>query len=142
MLQGCLSEDTRKFIPDDVSLGTQLFFLAQTQIHAKQYEDAHISLQECATTHWADNKHNSYILHFSLAKLYQSQGMHEEAIPVFNKAIDLSEGLSHGYFRRAWSYKVHIIADASALCMLRLILFIRCSVMFAAHYGHFRNTRV
>lgn len=98
----------RKFIPDDVSLGAQLFFLAQTQIHAKQPQDAHRSLVECASTHWADKKHNAYILHFSLAKLLQSQGMHEDAIGAFNKAIDMYPNNSHTFFRRAWSYKVCI----------------------------------
>lgn len=96
----------RKFIPDDISLGAQLFFLSQTQIHLKQPEAAHKSLQECARTHWVDKKHNNYILNFSLAKLYQSQGMHQEAIGTFNKAIDLYPTISHTIFRRAWSYKV------------------------------------
>jgi len=99
----------RKFIPDDVSLGAQLFFLAQTQIQAKQPQDAHRSLVECASTHWVDKKHNAYILQFSLAKLFQSQGMHEDAIGAFNKAIDMYPKNSHTFFRRAWSYKVRAV---------------------------------
>lgn len=90
-----------------MSLGTQLFFLAQTQIHNKHYEAAHESLAEAAGTHFVDKRHNAHILHFAWAKLYQCRGMHEAAIAAFNKAIDLSEPKSsHCYFRRAWSYKV------------------------------------
>jgi hypothetical protein len=97
----------RKFIPDDVSLGTQLFFLAQAQVHNRHYAEAHRSLEECLGTHFVDKRHHAYIAHFALAKLYQCEGRHQEAIPAFNKAIDLSEPKSsHCYFRRAWSYKV------------------------------------
>ena len=100
----------RKFIPDDVSLGTQLFFLAQTQIQSKQPDAARHSLQECAGTHWTDKKHNAYMLSFSLAKVLQSQGLHEEAIAAFNKAVDLYPDNSHAFFRRAWSYKVVVFS--------------------------------
>jgi hypothetical protein len=107
LLLESLTEDMRKFIPDDISLGIQLFFLAQTHIHGKDYEAAHAVLAECGATHWVDRKRNSFIWHFALAKLYQCEGAHNEAIAEFNKAIDLCEGNpSHCYFRRAWSYKV------------------------------------
>jgi tetratricopeptide (TPR) repeat protein len=106
LLEYCLSENCRPFIPDDISLGVQLFFLAQCQIVEKQYAEAERCLQECAQTHWVDSRHNHFLLSFCHAKLLQCQGKHEEAIPVFNKAIDLSDNDSHCYFRRAWSYKV------------------------------------
>ena len=102
-----MSEDTRKFIPDNISLGTQLFFLAQTQIHAREYQAAHSSIEECLATHFIDKKHNSFIIYFALAKLLQCEGRHAEAIAVFNKAIDLTDSaVPHCFFRRAWSYKV------------------------------------
>ncbi|KAJ1417237.1 hypothetical protein B484DRAFT_150332, partial [Ochromonadaceae sp. CCMP2298] len=104
ILEICLKEDNVKFIPDDNSLGTQLFFLAQCQVQAKKWEAAAESIDRCLQTPWVGAKRNRFMVQFSLGKVYQAMGRHEEAIGMFNTALD-SEESSHVYFRRAWSYK-------------------------------------
>jgi len=106
ILESMLTEGNRKFIPDDNVLGTQLFFYAQCQVFAREYRAAETSLTECSKTRWVDSKYHQFILHFTLAKIYQAEERYELSIELFNKALDVMDQNSpHAYFRRAWSYK-------------------------------------
>lgn len=106
MLSECIHESNLKFVPDDIAMGSQLFFLAQSQVRNKKFEAALSRLTDCSRTHWADVRRNNYLLKFSVAKVLQCLDRHSEALQVFNEALDLCDHTSpHCYFRRAWSYK-------------------------------------
>jgi hypothetical protein len=105
-LSGCGSEDSLKFVPDDLSLGTQLYFLALSQIQLQKFQLADIHLQKCAETHWVDAKHNKFLYLYTSGKLCQSQGQHVAAIDKFTAAMALTPNNPYCHFKRAWSYKV------------------------------------
>eukprot|EP01034_Spumella_vulgaris_P021885 gene21885-27961_t len=104
-LSGCGSEDALKFVPDDLSLGTQLYFLALSQIQLQKYHLADIHLQKCAETHWVDAKHNKFLYLYTSGKLCQSQGQHLAAIDKFTAAMALTPNNPYCHFKRAWSFK-------------------------------------
>lgn len=103
----CVGEDALKFVPDDLSLGTQLFFLALSQMQLENLTAAAENLEKCAQTHWTDANHNKFLYLYTHGKLLQRQGQHQRAIAMLSEASALSPGNAYCYFKRAWSYKVN-----------------------------------
>lgn len=93
-------------MPDDLSLGTQLYFLALSQIQLQKFHLAAVNLQKCSETHWVDAKHNKFLYLYTAGKLSQCQGQHAIAIERFTAAMALSPHDPYCHFKRAWSYKV------------------------------------
>lgn len=116
VLLGCLTPDCRKFVPDDLSLGTLLFFLALTQTQLQKFGEADAHLAQCAATHWVDAQHNRFLHRYVAAKLRQCQGQHAAAVESFTEALALSPDNPFCLFKRAWSHKVRSRDFSPALC--------------------------
>lgn len=106
----CTSDKYEKFIPDELSLGTLFFFLAQCQMALSKFDEALFNFSKCESrAHWKALKSNEFLLLFALAKCHQSRGHHEQALELFNSAlanVTCSEASKpYVYFRRAWSFK-------------------------------------
>lgn len=133
-----MSEEALKFVPDDLSLGTQLFFLALTEMQLDKLASASLYLDKCALTHWTDAKRNRFLYLYAGGKLLQRQGQHLAAATKFTEAAALSPDNAYCYFKRAWCYKVR-----TRYIMLRfatLITLLLCFRLLATLFGRGRTS--
>lgn len=101
-----MGEESLKFVPDDLALGTLRFFLALAQMQLKKFGFAEASLVLCGQTHWIDSGHNNFLFLYVGAKLCQCQGNHAAAVEKFSAALAVSPANPYCHFKRAWSFKV------------------------------------
>ena len=102
----CVEEDMIRYAADEVSIGNLHFFLAQCYMRLGNFSKAKLFFDECLLSHWADSQQNRFLIKFSIAKNFQCLKMHNEAISVFNEALQLRPNDPYCLFRRAWSFKV------------------------------------
>ena len=101
----------RSYAPNEVNVGTCLFFKGVALSHMNRLQDALHALTEASTTKWAhpphipkrrllheptqdkllhDHQHHQMLCHFALAKLYQRFKQHDRAIELFTLAMSSS----------------------------------------------------
>lgn len=105
----CLSDEMQAFVPDDLAQGSVHFFLGQCAQQMNFYAEAKEQFDLCVETHYTDNNHHSFLVHFARAKVLQCLGDHTEALEKFNYCLTLDPKSAHCLFRRAWSQKVSLL---------------------------------
>ena len=101
----------RSFAPNEVHVGTCLFFKGVALSHMNRLQDALHALTEASLTKWAqppplpkrrlvheptqakllhDHRHHQMLCNFALAKLYQRFKQHDRAIELFTLAMSSS----------------------------------------------------
>lgn len=101
----CTCIENSQYAPDDFSLGGCLFFYSRALVKVGKLDDSMNKLNLLMTTSWYSMPKNQNMTLFSIAKNYQIQKKHYEAIDYFQRSIIVQPDNPHSFFRRAWSYK-------------------------------------
>ena len=107
-MQACIHPSSVLYSPDDHSVSKAQFFLSLSLTHLHKLTLAEELMKECLSSSWVVSEEKRSLCWFVLGKQKQRIGQHAEAIVCFTKTIEFDPSDAHGYFRRAWSYKVSI----------------------------------